>query len=87
MYKSLADSTLLNMTKKEIIEYLRIAERNHRVCEETLETQARNFEKLLIEEKNKAIDDFVNLFKSKTTMENKLVEEIAEKLKAGGKNE
>lgn len=34
--------------------------------------------------RNKAIDDFVNLFKSKTTMENNLVEEIAEQLKAGG---
>lgn len=75
MYKSLADNTLLNMTKKEIIEYLRIAERNNKVCEETLETQAKNFEKLLSEERNKAIDDF----------ENKLVEKIAEKLKAGGK--
>lgn len=34
-----------------------------------------------------AIDDVVNLFKSKTTMENNLIEEIAEQLKAGGKNE
>lgn len=31
-----------------------------------------------------AIDDVVNLFKSKTTMENNLIEEIAECLKAGG---
>lgn len=31
-----------------------------------------------------AIDDVVNLFKSKTTMENNLIEEIAEHLKAGG---
>lgn len=30
-----------------------------------------------------AIDDVVNLFKSKTTMENNLIEEIAECLKAG----
>lgn len=37
--------------------------------------------------RNKAIDDFVNLFKSKTTMENSLVKEIAEQLKAGDKNE
>lgn len=29
----------------------------------------------------------MNLFKSKTTMENNLIEEIAEQLKAGGKNE
>lgn len=32
---------------------------------------------------NKAIDDFVELYKSKTTMENKLVYEIAEQLKGG----
>lgn len=31
-----------------------------------------------------AIDDVVNLFKSKTTMENNLIEEIAEHLKVGG---
>ncbi len=30
---------------------------------------------------NKAIDDFVKAYKSKTTMEHKLVEEIAEQLK------
>lgn len=30
MYKPLADSTLMNMTKKEIIEQLRIAEHNFR---------------------------------------------------------
>lgn len=34
--------------------------------------------------RNKAIDDFANLFKSKTTMENNLVKEIVEQLKAGG---
>lgn len=34
-----------------------------------------------------AIDDVVNLFKLKTTMENNLIEEIAEHLKAGGEND
>ncbi len=33
---------------------------------------------------NEAVDDVVNLFKSKTTMENNLIEEIAELLKVGG---
>lgn len=33
---------------------------------------------------NEAVDDVVNLFKSKTTMENNLIEEIAEHLKVGG---
>lgn len=36
---------------------------------------------------SKAIDDFTVIFKSKTSMENILVDEIAEQLKAGGENE
>lgn len=36
---------------------------------------------------NKAIDDFVREFKRKTPMENCLIDELAEQLKAGGKNE
>lgn len=52
MYKPLADSTLMNMTKKEIIEHLRVAEHNHRVCEETIEQQAKNF--VILEEKARA---------------------------------
>lgn len=37
---------------------------------------------LLKRERNKTIDEFVQIFKSRTTMENKLVDEIAEELKA-----
>lgn len=48
MYKPLADSTLMNMTKKEIIEHLRIAEHNHRVAEETINQQAQNMAKHFI---------------------------------------
>lgn len=33
---------------------------------------------------NEAVDDVVKLFKSKTTIENNLIEEIAELLKVGG---
>lgn len=51
MYKPLADSTLMGMTKKEIIEQLRIAEHNHRAMQETLNQQAENFIKLLAEER------------------------------------
>lgn len=42
MYKPLADSTLLNMTKKEIIELLRIAEHNAVVSQEWVAQQAEN---------------------------------------------
>ena len=34
----------------------------------------------------KAIDDFVREFKRKTPMENCLIDELAEQLKAGGEN-
>ena len=50
MYKPLADSTLMGMTKKEIIEQLRIAEHNFQAMEETVNQQAENFIKLLAEE-------------------------------------
>ena len=49
MYKPLADSTLMGMTKKEIIELLRIAERNAEAMRETLNQQAENCQKLLAE--------------------------------------
>lgn len=58
MYKPLADSTLMNMTKKEIIEHLRCAEHNHRVCEEQIEQQYKNCKKLLKEERADTINEF-----------------------------
>lgn len=51
MYKPLADSTLMGMTKKEIIEQLRTAEHNFKAMEETVNQQAENFKKLLAEER------------------------------------
>ena len=51
MYKPLADSTLMGMTKKEIIEQLRIAEHNYAAVKETVNQQAKNFEKLLVKER------------------------------------
>lgn len=51
MYKPLADSTLMGMTKKEIIEQLRIAEHNFKAMEETVNQQAENFKKLLAKER------------------------------------
>lgn len=42
MYKPLSDSTLMSMTKKQIIENLRIAEHNFFAAEETLAQQVEN---------------------------------------------
>ena len=44
MYKPLADSTLLRMPKKEIIELLRTAEHNAKVSQEWVAQQAKNLE-------------------------------------------
>lgn len=51
MYKPLADSTLMGMTKKDIIEQLRIAEHNYQAVKETVNQQAENCKKLLAEER------------------------------------
>ena len=42
-----------------------------------------SFEELVTNTRNKAIDDFVKEFKRKTPMENCLIDELAEQLKAG----
>ena len=46
----------------------------------------RGYLKAEKEVREKTIDDFAEIFKSKTSMENMLVDEIAEQLKAGGEN-
>ena len=57
-------------------------------------TLVEAFENLTIEDVNmfqlgynKAIDDFVKEYKRKTPMENRLIDEIAERLKESEKNE
>ena len=57
-------------------------------------TMIEAFENLTIEDVNmfqlgynKAIDDFVKEYKRKTPMENRLIDEIAERLKESEKNE
>lgn len=55
--------------------------------EETLNNEVLKYRKSNIDSYNKAVDDFVELYKSKTTMENKLVDEIAEQLKGAKQNE
>ena len=46
-----------------------------------------SFEELVTNTRNKAIDDFVKEYKRKTPMENRLIDEIAERLKESEKNE
>lgn len=64
MYKPLADSTLMSMTKKEIIEHLRIVEYNERITQEQIEQQYRNtlnnfiYKPTLLHELNKMRNEF-----------------------------
>ena len=46
-----------------------------------------SFEELVTNARNKTIDDFVKEYKRKTPMENRLIDEIAERLKESEKNE
>ena len=46
-----------------------------------------SFEELIANARNKAIDDFVKEYKRKTPMENRLIDDLAEQLKAGITND
>ena len=48
--KTLADSTLMSMTKAELIEYIRMCEKNVENAYATLDQQSINFKKLLDEQ-------------------------------------
>ena len=46
-----------------------------------------SFEELVTNTRNKAIDDFVKEYKRKTPMENRLIDDLSEQLKAGITND
>ena len=54
---------------------------------ETLNNEVLKYRKSNLDSYSKAVDDFVELYKSKTTMENELVDKIAEQLKGAKQNE
>ena len=57
------------------------------IMEEFCKYDVSSFEELVTNARNKAIDDFVKEYKRKTPMENRLIDEIAEQLKAGENRE
>ena len=57
------------------------------IMEEFCRYDVSSFEELVTNARNKAIDDFVKEFKRKTPMENCLIDELAEQLKAGITND
>lgn len=96
-----ANSTLLSMTKSELLGYIRTIEHNWRSAEQTIEIQAENCKRLLAEESNKAIDDFVEQANVEIYKDFNFADvgeysindvsltlyRVAEQLKGGGKNE
>ena len=89
-----SDSYLRRLKKDDLIEHYRTLERNWFNEIESSNIQIKNSKKLLKEEYNKAIDDFVNVCEKQfTTMygqryvDMRDIVNIAEQLKAGGKNE
>lgn len=95
-FYSYSDGYLKSMNKQGLINYIRTIEKNWENALITNETQYNNCNKLLVEERNKAIDEFAERMKEKWIESDDLsisseffdfVEEISEKMKAGGENE
>ena len=64
-------------------DYKHIKQWKSDVMDDFCRYDASSFEELITNARNKAIDDFVKEFKGKTPMENCLIDELAEQLKAG----
>ena len=57
------------------------------IMDEFCKYDVSSFEELVTNARNKAIDDFVKEYKRKTPMENRLIDDLAEQLKAGITND
>lgn len=95
-FYSYSDGYLKSMNKQGLINYIRTIEKNWGNALITNETQYNNCNKLLVEERNKAIDEFAERMKEKWIESDDLsisseffdfVEEITVEMKAGGENE
>ena len=62
-FYSYSDGYLKSMNKQGLINYIRTIEKNWENALITNETQYNNHKKLLVEERNKAIDEFVERLK------------------------
>ena len=94
-FYSHSDGYLKSMNKQGLINYIRTIEKNWENALITNEIQYNNCNKLLVEERNKAIDEFVERMKEKWIEADDLsisseffdfVDEIAEEMR-GVKNE
>ena len=89
-FYSYSDGYLKSMNKQSLIDYIRTIEKNWENALITNETQYNNCNKLLVEERNKAIDEFAERMKEKWIESDDLsisseffdfVDEIAEKMR------
>ena len=68
-------------------DYKHIKQWKSDIMDEFCKYDVISFEELVTNTRNKVIDDFVKEFKRKTPMENCLIDELAEQLKAGVSND
>ena len=68
-------------------DYKRIKQWKSDIMDSFCKYDVNSFEELVTNTRNKAIDDFVKEFKRKTPIENYLIDELAEQLKAGITND
>ena len=89
-FYTFSDSYLKSAKKQDLINYIRTIEKNWENALITNEIQYRNCKKLLAEERNKAIDEFVERMKEKWIKADDLsisseffdfVDEIAEEMR------
>ena len=79
--------TLSALKDGELEDYKHIKQWKFDVMDGFCRYDASSFEELVDNIRNKSINDFVKEFKRKTPMENCLIDEIAEQLKAGITND
>lgn len=79
--------TLSALKDGELEDYKHVKQWKSDIMEEFCKYDVSSFEELVTNARNKAIDDFVKEYKRKTPMENRLIDEIAEQLKAGENRE
>ena len=79
--------TLSALKDGELEDYKHIKQWKSDVMDGFCRYDASSFEELVDNIRNKSINDFVKEFKRKTPMENCLIDELAEQLKAGVAND
>ena len=95
-FYSYSDSYLKSRNKQDLINYIRTIEKNWENALITNDIQYHNCKRLLAEERNKAIEEFVNtliprltdaIYQKDVESMTNLINDVARELKAGGENE